>query len=99
MRGGKSLSVASVDIRGLKGLVQDRNAPQNHIWRAEIVLLTVDGVGTNEIVRRTAKSKTCVSRWQESPYKSASGAFGIICKIAVLSRARLGIHRGNPDTA
>jgi hypothetical protein len=29
------------------------------------VLLTADGVGTNEIMRRTAKSKTCVWRWQE----------------------------------
>ena len=29
------------------------------------MLLTADGVGTNEIMRRTAKSKTCVWRWQE----------------------------------
>jgi len=29
------------------------------------VLLTADGVGTNEIMRRTGKSKTCVWRWQE----------------------------------
>jgi hypothetical protein len=40
--------------------VADRNASQKHVWRAEIVLL-----GTNEIMRRTAKSKTCVWRWQE----------------------------------
>jgi transposase len=65
MRAGKSLSVSSVDIRRLKAQVQDRNAPQKHVWRAEIVLLTFDGVGTNEIMRRTGKSKTCVWRWQE----------------------------------
>jgi transposase len=29
------------------------------------VLLTADGVGTNAIMRRTGKSKTCVWRWQE----------------------------------
>jgi len=29
------------------------------------VLLTAAGVGTIEIMRRTAKSKTCVWRWQE----------------------------------
>jgi transposase len=29
------------------------------------VLLTVDGLGTVEIMRRTGKSKTCVWRWQE----------------------------------
>jgi transposase len=46
-------------------LVADRNASQKHVWRAEIVLLTADGLGTNEIMRRTAKSKTCVWRWQE----------------------------------
>jgi len=65
MRAGKSLSVSSTDIRRLKALVRDRNAPQKHVWRAEIVLLTADGVGTNEIIRRTGKSKTCVWRWQE----------------------------------
>ncbi len=65
MRAGKSLSVSSADIRRLKAVVQDRNAPQKRVWRAEIVLLTADGVGTNEIMRRTAKSKTCVWRWQE----------------------------------
>ena len=42
--------------------MQDRNAPRKHVWRAEIVLLTADGVGTNAIMRRTAKSKTCVWR-------------------------------------
>ena len=62
MRAGKSLSVSSADIRRLKAVVQDRNAPQKHVWRAGIVLLTADGVGTNEIMRRTAKSKTCVWR-------------------------------------
>ena len=65
MRAGKSLSVSSADIRRLRALVRDRNAPQKHVWRAEIVLLTADGVGTNEIMRRTGKSKTCVWRWQE----------------------------------
>ena len=49
MRAGKLLSVSSADIRRL----------------AEVVLLTADGVGTNEIMRRGAKSKTCVWRWQE----------------------------------
>ena len=51
----------------LEALAQDRNTPHKHVWRAEIVLLSVDGVGTNEIMRRTGKSKTCVwQRWQET---------------------------------
>jgi transposase len=65
MRAGKSLSLSSTDIRRLKALVQDRNTPPKHVWRAEIVLLTADGVGTNEIMRRAGKSKTCAWRWQE----------------------------------
>ncbi|HVP98783.1 MAG TPA: helix-turn-helix domain-containing protein, partial [Roseiarcus sp.] len=65
MRAGKSLSVSSADIRRLKALVQDCNAPQKHVWRGEIVLLTAEGVGTNAIMRETGKSKTCVWRWQE----------------------------------
>jgi hypothetical protein len=44
----------------LATLARDRNAPHKHVWRAEIVLLSADGVGTNEIMRRTGKSKTTV---------------------------------------
>ena len=55
-----------VGQRRLEALAQDRKTPHKHVWRAEIVLLSVDGVGTNEIMRRTGKSKTCRSwRWQE----------------------------------
>jgi hypothetical protein len=33
--------------------------------RAEIVLLSADGLGTHEIMRQSGKSKSCVWRWQE----------------------------------
>ncbi len=46
-------------------MVRDRNAAQKHVWRAAIVLLSWDGVGTTEITRRTGKSKTCVWRWPD----------------------------------
>jgi transposase len=65
MRAGKSLSVSIADTRRLKSVAHDGNTPQKHVWRSEIVLLTAHGVGTNEIMRRTGKSKTCVWRWQE----------------------------------
>jgi hypothetical protein len=45
--------------------VADRNRPQRHVWRARIVLLTADQVGTAGIERQTGKDKTCVWRWQE----------------------------------
>ena len=49
----------------LEALVADRNSPQKHVWRAKIILLTADGCGTNEIMRRTGKARTAVWRWQE----------------------------------
>ena len=57
--------VSAADRKRLQALIRDRNAAQKHVWRAEIVLLSADGVGTNEIMRRTGKSKTCVWRWQQ----------------------------------
>jgi transposase len=65
MRAGICIEVSPPDRERLEALVRDRNAAQKHAWRAEIVLLTADRLGTNEIMRRTGKSKTCVWRWQE----------------------------------
>jgi transposase len=49
----------------LEALIADRNTLSKVVWRAEIVLATAAGCGTNEIMRRTGKSKPCVWRWQE----------------------------------
>lgn len=57
--------MSPTERRRLEALVGDRNAAQKHVWRARIVLLSAEGVGTNEIIRRTGKSKTTVWRWQE----------------------------------
>ena len=65
MRTGITFQVSSSDRFRLEGLVRDRNAPQKHVWRASIILLSSDGVGTATIMRQTGKSKTCVWRWQE----------------------------------
>src|SRR3979409_2289594 len=65
MRIGISITLKPADRRRLQVLTRNRNTPHKHVWRAEIVLLSADGVGTNEIMRRTGKSKTCVWRWQE----------------------------------
>ena len=65
MRSGISISVSAADRRRLETIVTDRNTPQKHVWRARIILLTADGVGTNAVMAATGKSKTCVWRWQE----------------------------------
>ena len=65
IRAGVILSVSSADLDWLRALVSERNAPQKHVWRARIVLLIAEGVGTSAIMRETSKSKTCGWRWQE----------------------------------
>src|SRR5919107_5010259 len=65
MRTGISITLAPADQLRLEAIVGNRNTAQKHVWRAAIVLLSADGVGTTEIMRRTGTSKTCVWRWQE----------------------------------
>ena len=65
MRSGVEVRLNPGDRERLETVVADRNSLQKHVWRAEILLLTADGLGTNEIMRRTGKSKPCVWRWQE----------------------------------
>jgi transposase len=65
MRTGIRVAVSAADRDRLEAIVADRNSPQKHVWRARIVLLTADGVGTNEIMRQSGKAKTAVWRWQE----------------------------------
>ena len=65
MRTGISITVGSSDRLRLEGVVKERNFAQKHVWRAAIILLSAEGVGTHEIMRRTGTSKTCVWRWQE----------------------------------
>ena len=65
MREGITVEVSAGDRARLEAIVADRNSPQKHVWRARIVLLTADGVGTDEIMRPAGMSKTAVWRWQE----------------------------------
>jgi transposase len=65
MRQGIRVEVSAADRVRLEAVVADRNSPQKHVWRARIILLTAEGSGTVEIMRRTGKSKTAVWRWQE----------------------------------
>jgi transposase len=65
MRTGISVSVSAADRRRLEAIVADRNTAQKHVWRARIILLTADELGTMAIMAATGKSKTTVWRWQE----------------------------------
>ena len=65
MRQGITVQVSEDDRVRLGAIVADRNSPQKHVWRARIVLMTADGIGTNTIMRQTGKSKVTVWRWRE----------------------------------
>ena len=64
MRSGISISVSAADQRRLEAIASDPKTPQKHVWRARVVLLTAEGLGTAAIMARTGKSKTTVWRWQ-----------------------------------
>ena len=65
MRSGISFTPSSRDRQRLCAVVADPKSPQKHVWRARIVLLSGEGLGTAAIMAATSKSKTCVWRWQE----------------------------------
>jgi len=65
MRTGITIEVSASDKVRLEAIVSARGSPQKHVWRAGIILLTEQGLGTTAIMAATGKSKTCVWRWQE----------------------------------
>jgi transposase len=65
MRTGIIVDVSPADRKRLEAVVADRNSAQKHVWRAQIVLLSAAGCGTNEIMREAGVAKTAVWRWQE----------------------------------
>ena len=76
MRKATKVILTEADRLALSAIVRDRNSPQKHVWRAQIVLLTAAGCGTMELTRRTGTSKTSVWRWQER--FMAAGVAGLL---------------------
>jgi len=64
MRKGIEVRLGPVDRERLEAVIASRNSPQKHVWRARIVLLSADGVGTMTIQRQTGKGKPTIWRWQ-----------------------------------
>ena len=65
MRNGIIFTLSAADCQRLNAIAAAPQSPQKHAWRARIVLLSGDGLGTSAIMAQTGKSKTCVWRWQE----------------------------------
>ena len=53
MRNGISFTVSSADRQRLRAIVADPKSPQKHVWRARIILLSGDGLGTSAIMAET----------------------------------------------
>jgi hypothetical protein len=51
MRAGIEVAVTPEDRRRLAAIVGNRNSPQKHAARAQALLATADGCGTNEVMR------------------------------------------------
>ena len=65
MRNGIGFGLSAADRQRLRDIAAAPRSPQKHVWRARIVSLSDEGLGTSAIMAATAKSKTCVWRWQE----------------------------------
>src|SRR5579862_8313240 len=64
MRKGVEIRLGPGDRERLEATIGSGNSPQKHVWRARIVLLSADGVGTMAIQRQTGKDKPTIWRWQ-----------------------------------
>jgi len=56
---GITVEVNAADRARLEAIVAERNSRQKHVWRARIVPLTADSVGTNAIMRQAAPDAQC----------------------------------------
>ncbi len=62
MKAGITVFVTPEDRRRLEAIVGNCNIPQKHAARAQVLIATADGLGTNEIMRRSGLSKPAVWR-------------------------------------
>jgi len=65
MRDGIIFCLSQADRQRLSDIAAAPLSPHKHVWRARIVRLSSNGLGTWAIMAATGKSKTCVWRWQE----------------------------------
>jgi hypothetical protein len=64
MRKGIGVRLGPDDRERLQAVIGSGYSPQKHVWRARIVLLSADGIGTMAIQRQTGKGKPTIWRWQ-----------------------------------
>jgi transposase len=57
------MELSGADRARLERIVRDRNGAVKHVYRARIVLLAGDGLGSTRIARAVGKSEPTVRRW------------------------------------
>src|SRR3954471_4333119 len=101
MRGNLGLFVCPADRERLAAIVADWNSLQKQAWRAQVVLLTADRVGTVAIMRQTGLGKPSVWRWQERYIEA--GVDGLLARqdaaVAHPAAGRRQGGRGDPTHA
>jgi transposase len=60
-----SILLGAEDRKRLAAIIGDRNAPQKHIQRATIILLSAERLPVLEVARRAGISRPAVWRWQQ----------------------------------
>ena len=65
MRSDVEIEVSAADRACLEAIVAAPSSPQKHVWRARIILLSADGVGTMAIAGQAGVAKPTVWRWRE----------------------------------
>jgi hypothetical protein len=71
MRGSLGLVLSAADRVRLAAIIADRSGLQKQVWRARVVPLTGDRVGTARSMRRTELDKVSIWRCQERSIDSA----------------------------
>jgi hypothetical protein len=67
MRKGVEVRLDAGDRERLESVIGSGNSPQEHVWRARIVLLSADWVGTMAIQWQTGKGKPTIWGWPLVP--------------------------------
>jgi hypothetical protein len=58
MRSDVENEVSAADRARLEAIVAAPSSPQKYVWRARIILLSADGVGTMAIARQAGVAKS-----------------------------------------
>ena len=59
------MELSAESLGRLERIVADRNSRQKHVYRARIVLLAGEGLGSTRVARAVGKSEPTVRRWLE----------------------------------